>query len=97
MAALRFVQARKSGVTPVSLAAFTRAPARISRSAIGQIVEMHRPVECRRAVALRRVHVDALLQQRLHRLGVPALDRVDETQIARGGEADARRQQHDPR
>ena len=43
-----------------------------------EIVEVRGPMERGRAVALRRVHVDALLQQRPHRLGVPVLDRVDQ-------------------
>ena len=79
----------------MSLAAFARAPARISRSAIAQIVEVRGPVQRGRAVALRRVHVDALLQQRPHRLDVPALDRLDQAQIAPArGELTAT-QQHD--
>ena len=96
MRAFRFVQAKTSGVTPVSLAAFTRAPASISRFTV------RRSSKCTAqwsAVAPfpRRVHIDALLQQGLHRLGVPALDGIDETQIARGRESNARREQHDPR
>ena len=62
-AAWRFMHARYSGVTPVSLAVFTRAPA---PNGIGrvQIIEVHGPVQRRGAVTLRGVDVDMFLQER---------------------------------
>ena len=44
--------ATPSGVTPPSSAAFTFAPARMSRSCEGHIVAMRRPVKRRRPVGL---------------------------------------------
>ena len=49
----------------------------------GEVVAMRRPMKRRRAVALRRIHVDALLQQRAHRFDVAVLHRLDQPRISR--------------
>src|SRR5712692_6172567 len=62
IAALALVLASQSGVTPWSLTAFTRAPARIEASAMSTSSQWD-PVKSRRPISLGHVDVDALLLQ----------------------------------
>ena len=81
MAALPFRLAVQSGVAPRSFAAFTLAPARISRSALSTIVAVARPMERGRAVGLGRVDVRFLVEQRAHRDLVSVPGRIDQWKI----------------
>ena len=51
----------------------------------GEIVDMSRPMKRGRAIALRRIHVDALLDERAHGCGVLAANSFDETRIGTSG------------
>src|SRR5437870_3103353 len=62
-----------------------------------RIVQVRRPVQRRRAVALGRVDVGARLQQRLHGLLVAVLDRISERRIvARCADAERGDRQAEP-
>ena len=92
IAALPFMQASESGVTPSRFAAFTLAPARSSRSVDRQVGAVHRPMQRRRAVGLRGIHVRLLRQQRAHRRRVPRMA-ASATSLPRGAQAGDRQQQ----
>ena len=57
-----------------------------------EIVPVRSPVECGRAIRLRRIDVDRLRQQGLHRVPVLPFHRLHESLILRGGQA---RQEHE--
>ena len=61
-----------------------------------QIVQVHGPVECRRAITLRRIHVGVLFQQVEHGRFVVVLHCLDQPEVAGGGKVHSRRQQHNP-
>ena len=76
IAASPFTLASHSGVAPSRFAALAFAPARISRSDHLLVAAVHRPVQRRRAVGLRRIHVGVLRHQRAHGRLVAAHGRV---------------------
>ena len=49
----------------------------------GEVIAVRGPMECRRAISLRRVHVDALLHEPAHGGHVPDLDRLNQPQVIR--------------
>ena len=78
MAELPFSLAGHSGVTPRSVAAFTLAPARISRSALSTIVMIAGPMQRRGAVGFGGVDVHLFLDQSAQGVFVAVLGRVDQ-------------------
>ena len=75
------MQASHTGVTPLSVAALAFAPARSSAADGIGIVVVRGPMKRRRAVGLRRIHVDALLQERGDRRPVLAFYGVEQARI----------------
>ena len=51
----------------------------------GEIVDMRRPMKRGRAITLRRIHVDALLDERSHGRSVLAANRLDQARIGTSG------------
>jgi len=71
MGALPFFEAMNSGViAPMRVAAFTLAPEERSSFAIFDIIFISGPMQRRGAIALRRVDVDLLREQRTHRIPI---------------------------
>ena len=62
-----------------------------------EVVEVGGPVQGRRPVGLRRVHVDSFVQQRPHRGAVGVADRVQEPEVGRFGEGGRRHRGHEAR
>ena len=79
------MHARCSGVKPFSFATAAFAPGADQQIGDGEIVDMRGPVERGRAIALRRIDIDALLDERAHRRDVLTAYGLDEAHVGAGG------------
>ena len=91
IAALPFVAARKSGVTPYRFATLAVGAGADQRGRRLRVVVARRPVQRGRAVDFADVDVGPLIQQRPHRLAVARLDGLDQPGVGAGAGDDGDR------
>ena len=83
-------------MNPFSLATLAARARANQQIGDGEVVDVRGPVQRGRAVALRRVHVDALLQQRRERPQHPCVrTALDEAQASAAATSRPARRRHD--